>query len=75
MTMEDIRLEGQAGRLGAVATAVIVDGQYGQEYRLPTNHELQSAAEMGQQIDPLYAKIPFGLRWYSSGLLRKSASR
>ena len=26
MTMEDIRLEGQAGRLGAIMTAVVVDG-------------------------------------------------
>ena len=29
MTMEDIRLEGRAGRLGAVMTAVVVEGQKG----------------------------------------------
>jgi len=39
MTMEDIRLEGKAGRLGAVNTAVVVDGQRGKEYRMPTDHE------------------------------------
>jgi adenine-specific DNA methylase len=31
MTMEDIRLEGQAGRLGAVMTAVVVDNPKGQK--------------------------------------------
>jgi REP element-mobilizing transposase RayT len=41
MTMEDIRLEGKAGRLGAVNTAVVVDGEEGKEYRLPTPHELE----------------------------------
>ncbi|MBI2505144.1 MAG: transposase [Candidatus Latescibacteria bacterium] len=45
MTMEDIRLEGQAGRLGAVNTAVVVDGQKGKEYRLPTLHELELVAQ------------------------------
>ena len=39
MTMEDIRLEGRAGRLGTVMTAVVVDGPRGKEYRLPTEHE------------------------------------
>ena len=34
MTMEDIRLEGRAGRLGAAMTAVVVDGPKGKEYRL-----------------------------------------
>ena len=39
-TMEDIRFEGRAGRLGAVMTAVVVDGPKGKgkEYRLPTDH-------------------------------------
>jgi putative DNA methylase len=40
MTMEDIRFEGRGGRLGSVMTAVVVDGQKGKEYRLPTNYEL-----------------------------------
>jgi adenine-specific DNA methylase len=40
MTMEDIRLEGQAGRLGAVMTAVVVDGSNGKEYRLPVSEEI-----------------------------------
>lgn len=53
MTTQDIRLEGQAGRLGAVMTAVVVDpikpklkrtagdeNAAGKEYRLPTEDEL-----------------------------------
>jgi len=40
MTMEDIRVEGKAGRLGTLPTAVVVDGPNGKEYRLPTEHEL-----------------------------------
>ncbi len=45
MTMEDIRLEGQAGRLGAINTAVVAEGQNGKEYRLPTAHEIQMDEE------------------------------
>ena len=39
MTMEDIRLEGRAGRLGAAMTVVVVNGMRGKEYRLPTDRE------------------------------------
>ena len=61
MTMKDIRLEGRAGRLGAVMTAVVVKGQKGKEYRLPTEHE-QSVAEVTEErLQALYADIPFGL--------------
>ncbi|MFH1912165.1 MAG: DUF1156 domain-containing protein [Pseudomonadota bacterium] len=61
MTMEDIRLEGRAGRLGAVNTAVVVDGKKGKEYRLPTSHEIQMAGEADQDIAGVFADIPFGL--------------
>jgi putative DNA methylase len=61
MTMEDIRLEGRAGRLGAVMTAVVVDGQNGKEYRLPSAHEIQMAEEAGKSIPDVFAQIPFGL--------------
>jgi len=60
-TMEDIRLEGRAGRLGAVMTAVVVDGPKGKEYRLPTDHERAVAEVTEQQLQALYADIPFGL--------------
>ena len=61
MTMEDIRLEGRAGRLGAVMTAVVVDGLKGKEYRLPTERE-RTVAEMSEErLEALYAEIPYGL--------------
>ena len=61
MTMEDIRLEGRAGRLGAVMTAVVVDGTKGKEYRLPTDHERAAAEVSEERLQALYAEIPFGL--------------
>ena len=61
MTMQDIRLEGRAGRLGAVMTAVVVNGPKGKEYRLPTEHELSAAEVTEEQLQALYADIPFGL--------------
>lgn len=60
-TMEDIRLEGRAGRLNAAMTAVVVDGQNGKEYRLPTAHEIQMAEEAEKAIPDVFAQIPFGL--------------
>ena len=39
-TMGDLRAQGKAGRLGERMTAVVVDGQRGKEYRLPTACEL-----------------------------------
>ncbi|MXX38719.1 MAG: DUF1156 domain-containing protein [Gemmatimonadetes bacterium] len=62
-TMEDIRFEGRAGRLGAVMTAVVVDGPKGKgkEYRLPTDHERSVAEVTEEQLQTLYADIPFGL--------------
>lgn len=61
MTMEDIRLEGRAGRLGATMTAVVVDGPNGKEYRLPTEAELKAADVTEAELEGLYADIPFGL--------------
>ncbi len=61
MTMEDLRLDGRAGRLGEVMTAVVVDGPAGKEYRLPTELELRAARVEAADLDRLYAEIPFGL--------------
>jgi adenine-specific DNA methylase len=61
MTMEDIRLEGQAGRLGAQMTAVVVDGPHGKEYRLPAAEEVRLAQEAEKELDRVFAAIPFGL--------------
>ena len=61
MTMRDIRLEGRAGRLRSVMTAVVVDGPGGKEYRLPTAHERAAAEVTEEQLRALYADIPYGL--------------
>ena len=60
-TMEDIRAEGRAARLGARMTAVVVDGQRGKEYRLPTAHEIEAATVGRDELDALYKEVPFGL--------------
>lgn len=61
MTMADIRLEGQAGRLGATMTAVVVGGEHGKEYRLPTDREHYLAAEAEDKLTAVFAEIPFGI--------------
>ena len=61
ITMSDIRYEGKSGRLGAVMTAVVVDGPKGKEYRLPTDHEIEAAWVSEERLQALYAEIPFGL--------------
>ena len=60
MTMRDIRLEGRAGRLGSVMTAVVVDGPAGKEYRAPTDHERAAANVTEEELRAVYADIPFG---------------
>jgi ribA/ribD-fused uncharacterized protein len=64
MTMEDIRLEGQAGRLGSVMTAVVADepqGKTGKSYRLPTREELEAASLEEEAIKSAFAAVPFGV--------------
>ena len=58
-TMEDLRSEGRAGRLGERMTAVVVDGQEGKEYRLPTEAEIEVAHVTDDELGRLYAEIPF----------------
>ena len=63
MTMQDIRIEGSFGRMGAVMTAVVVDGpkSKGKEYRLPTEHECAISEVTEEQLNAAYDDIPFGL--------------
>ncbi len=61
LTKEDIQHEGQAGRLGTVMTAVVVDGQDRKEYRLPTEDETRLADEAEKELSRVFAEIPFGL--------------
>ena len=61
VTTRDIRTEGRAGRIGERMTAVVVDGQEGKEYRLPTEVEMEAACVAEEELDRLYKQIPFGL--------------
>jgi hypothetical protein len=61
MTMDDIRVRGQAKQLGTVMTAVVVDGSDGKEYRLPTDHERTMATQATDEIDRVFADVPFGV--------------
>lgn len=60
-TMEDIRLEGKAGRLGSILTTVVVDGTQGKEYRLPTAHEQTVATLSEERVQAAFADVPFGV--------------
>ena len=45
MTGQDIRLEGQIGKIFAQMTSVVIDGSKGKEYRLPSEYEMQIATK------------------------------
>ncbi|MGQ9556194.1 MAG: DUF1156 domain-containing protein, partial [Anaerolineae bacterium] len=61
MTLDDIRAEGLAGRLGAQMTVVVVDGSKGKEYRPPSAGELTAAQEAVNHVEEVFKDIPFGL--------------
>src|SRR6266496_347587 len=61
MRMEEIRDEGQAGRLGMMMTSVVIEGKNSKEYRLPTTEEIEAAQAATQEVDKVFAEIPFGL--------------
>ncbi|MXY51728.1 MAG: DUF1156 domain-containing protein [Gammaproteobacteria bacterium] len=60
-TMADLRAAGRAGLLGERMTAVVVDGQLGKEYRLPTEAEIAAARVSEDTLKATYNNIPFGL--------------
>lgn len=57
--MEDIRLEGQAGRLGSTMVCVVVESSSGKEYRKPT--EVDLAASSASVPEWLEKQLPFGI--------------
>jgi adenine-specific DNA methylase len=58
---DDIRYAAVHGNLGAVMTAVVVDGPSGKEYRRPTAEELTAAEISPATIARAFKNIPFGL--------------
>jgi len=71
-TMEDLKLEGKARRLGALPTAVVVNGPRGKEYRLPTKLEIQCAEDAKHGTASAFANVPYSL---PSELLTEDAKR
>ncbi len=59
VTMEDLRLQGQAGRLDAQMTAVVIQGSEGKEYRLPL--AVDDPAAVRQALTQVFAELPFGI--------------
>ena len=60
-TTADVRTEGIAGRLGERMTAVVVVGQQGKEYRLPTEVEIEAVRVDEEDLRVVFDGIPFGL--------------
>ena len=58
---EDLQLEGRGASLAAVITVVVVDGQVGKEYRLPTELERARAKMASEKMGEVFANVPFGL--------------
>lgn len=75
MTMEDLRLEGRAGRMGATMTAVATHSPSFKEYRLPTHRDLSAAAGLLQNLESVYRGIPFGLPCEPTPMGGSGASR
>ena len=61
MTMEDIRLENKSRRVGSTATAVVIEGPEGKEYRLPTDHEIGTSERSELLLPQVFEQIPFGI--------------
>ena len=59
-TMKDLHAVGRACRMGERMTAVVVNGQRGKEYRLPTAAEVKAAHVLDSEIEAIFRKIPHG---------------
>ena len=60
-TMSELRSAGRAGELSARMTCVVIDGQTGKEYRLPTRQEIEATSVKGTDLHTLFKGVPFGL--------------
>jgi adenine-specific DNA methylase len=61
MTMDDLRREGKAGRLGAVPTAVVFEGRKSKEYRRPFLEEINQARVSPEELEEAFRDVPFSL--------------
>lgn len=58
---DDIRYAAMRGNLGAVMTAVVVNGPSGKEYRRPTAHEIITATCDVNEVNEAFTDVPFGI--------------
>ncbi|MDR2573956.1 MAG: DUF1156 domain-containing protein [Desulfovibrio sp.] len=61
MTMDDLRREGKAGRLGAELTAVVFEGRKSKEYRRPFAEENNQANVTVEELAAAFKDVPFGM--------------
>jgi len=61
MTMEDIRVEGKAGRIGVMPTAVVHDTSKGRGYRVCAEGEATAAKEAVAYVPKEFSSIPHGV--------------
>ncbi|MBC8417234.1 MAG: DUF1156 domain-containing protein [Desulfobacterales bacterium] len=67
LTMDDLRLQGQQGLLGAQMTAVVVEATMPngkrtfKRYRLPTEEEIKAAEVEIEDLEEIFEEVPFGL--------------
>ncbi|MHB9098485.1 MAG: DUF1156 domain-containing protein [Syntrophales bacterium] len=67
LTMDDLRRQGQRGLLGTQMTSVVVEATVPngkktfKRYRLPTEQEFQAADVEIEDLESLFADIPFGI--------------
>ncbi len=61
MTMEDIRAEGTASRLGRQMAAVVVSDDAAKHYRLPVAKEVAVADISEQELERIFADLPGGI--------------
>lgn len=60
-TMEDVRLEGQSGRLGGVMTVAAVETPQGKEYRPVTDADREASTAAARALDAVYTDVPHGV--------------
>ncbi|MDR2050220.1 MAG: DUF1156 domain-containing protein [Deltaproteobacteria bacterium] len=61
MTMEDLRREGKAGRLGVMPTAVVAEGRKSKEYRPYFIDEINMANVSSEEMQAAFKDVPFGV--------------
>ncbi len=61
ITSEDIRLEGQAGRIGKVLTVLVSPGENGKEFNPPREEDFDCEQVSRAKADAVFDKLPFGV--------------